>query len=362
MGPEPGIEGFHSEYPLKMGPSMKELAEFLKSEREKRRVTLRSVSEKSGISVDMLSALESGDLDRFGASLLIRSIIRGYCEALQIDAAPLLEKFSSQIAACDIQQQGIRKFGQQMKILRKKRRMVSFPLFLLALATIGICFGGMWISEKRARLFAPPAADRIFTQEDLPAELQQKLVPGPNAGRKQPSPEAALKSPVNRAVRDQKAESGSRDADKALQEAEKNIKEAEKVKGTGGNAVAPTEAAKAELAALQPPPPQAALSNSMEVMADDRPAPAVEDRKKHKFVVEADDKTWFQVRIDDKDTRSAMLNPGDKREWTAEKGVQVVVGNAGGIRMKWDDQPVKAPRDSGRVLRFRLPDFNRETE
>ncbi|MGO9531035.1 MAG: hypothetical protein ACLP3B_07620 [Syntrophobacteraceae bacterium] len=33
------------------------------------------------------------------------------------------------------------------------------------------------------------------------------------------------------------------------------------------------------------------------------------------------------------------------------------MGNAGGIHMKWNEQPVKAPRDPGRVLRFRLPDY-----
>jgi cytoskeleton protein RodZ len=338
---------------------MKELAEFLKSEREKRNLTLKSVSKGSGISIDMLCALEAGDFDRFGASLLIRNTIQAYCDVLQIDAAPLIEKFSSEIAACDIQQHGIRKYGQQMKILRKKRRMVSFPLFLLTLVTIVICYGGMWISEKRARLFAPPAADRIFSQEDLPAELQQKLVSGPSGIRKQPPSETGVQPPVNSAVREQKVEPGHRDADRALREAEKNLEEAGKVKDTGSNG--PNEAVKIELAAQQPPP-QPPSSNSMEVMAEDRPAPALEDRKKYRFSVEADDKTWFQVRIDDKDTRSAMLYPGDKREWTAEKGVQVVVGNAGGIRMKWDDQPVKAPRDSGRVLRFRLPDYVKETE
>jgi len=52
-----------------------------------------------------------------------------------------------------------------------------------------------------------------------------------------------------------------------------------------------------------------------------------------------------------------MLRPGERREWSADRDLQVVVGNAGGIRMKWNGQPLEAPRDSGRVLRFRLPDY-----
>jgi cytoskeletal protein RodZ len=334
---------------------MQELAVFLKSEREKRNLTLKSVSKLSGISVDMLHAVDEGDFCRFGSSLLIRNVIRAYCKALQVDPAPFVARYSSEITACDIQRQGIHKYGQQMKILRKKRRMVSLPLFLMALVTIGICYGGMWISEKRAKLYAPPAADRILTQEDLPVELQQKLVPGP----KNPSPESGLKIPGNSQARGGKFELGSRDADKAILEAEKNLEDAQKIKIA--SPAAPDETGKVEIA-VQKPSPDTELSSSAEVMADDKPIPPLEDRKTHKFAVEADDKTWFQVRIDEKDTRSAMLYPGDKREWSAEKGAQVVVGNAGGIRMKWDDQPVKAPRDSGRVLRFRLPDYMKEAE
>ncbi len=60
--------------------------------------------------------------------------------------------------------------------------------------------------------------------------------------------------------------------------------------------------------------------------------------------------------IDGRDTRSAMLFPGDKRDWNAEKDMQVVIGNAGGVFMKWDDQRVNASREPGRVLKFRLPD------
>jgi len=52
-----------------------------------------------------------------------------------------------------------------------------------------------------------------------------------------------------------------------------------------------------------------------------------------------------------------MLYPGDRREWAAGKSLQVVIGNAGGVLMKWNEQLLKAPREPGRVLRFRLPDY-----
>ena len=68
-----------------------------------------------------------------------------------------------------------------MKVLRRKRRMICLPLLVLLLSSAGVFYGGVWVSEKRAMLFAPPAADRVFTQEELPAELQERLAPSPAA-------------------------------------------------------------------------------------------------------------------------------------------------------------------------------------
>ena len=160
---------------------MKELAEFLKTERLNRNMTLEEVSRQSGISKAMLTFLEACDFERFGASLLIRNTIRAYCKALGIEPEPLIAKFSSEIEKYSSQDLGIKKYGHQMKVLHRKRRMICLPLFALLLSSAGVFYGGMWISEKRAMLFAPPAADRVFTQEELPAELQERLAPGPSA-------------------------------------------------------------------------------------------------------------------------------------------------------------------------------------
>ena len=67
----------------------------------------------------------------------------------------------------------------------------------------------------------------------------------------------------------------------------------------------------------------------------------------NKFAVEADDDVWIQVKIDDKETLSAMLHAGERREWAADKALQVVIGNAGGVQMKWNEHPLAAPRDPG---------------
>ncbi|MHC1727970.1 MAG: helix-turn-helix domain-containing protein [Syntrophobacteraceae bacterium] len=338
---------------------MKELAEFLQSERSRRCLTLESVSEQSAISVRMLVSLEQGDFGRFGAPILARNTIRAYCKVLGIDADPLIEKYSAEIEKCSIQDIGIKRYGEQMKILRRKRRMVSFPLLLLLLSSAAVFYGGIWISEKRAQLYAPPMAEQILSQEDLPAELRQKLGPAIDAVPHNP----------RRGTHVAKSGLGPRDADNAINNAENHLKEAEKARVTGKTAEAERtnndlKPESLESLVQQNPgtPAKLALSNSTEAVADDRAAAAPDALQKFRFAVEADDTVWIQVKIDNKLTRSAMLRHGEKREWSAIDNMQVIVGNAGGIRMKWNEQAIKAPREQGRVLRFRLPDYVKEPE
>jgi cytoskeleton protein RodZ len=322
---------------------MKELTEFLKSERLNRHLTLEAVSERSGISVSMLISLEARDFERFGASVLIRNTVRAYCRALQIEAEPLIRKFSSEIESYNIQDAGIRRYGQQMKLLHKKRRMISLPLFALFLVSAAVFYGGMWVSEKRSKLFAPPEAERVFTQEELPADLQEQLAPGPSARFQKPGPDW------------RKADEAIRNAEIHIRESEMAAKGAAGAENTGKQAGAALEN---DFMLDTDTPARLAFSNSTEAVAGDEPAQGTEENlPRNKFAVEADDQVWIQVRIDDKETRSAMLHAGDRREWAADKALQVVIGNAGGVRMKWNEHPLKAPRDPGRVLRFRLPDY-----
>jgi len=322
---------------------MKELAEFLKTERLNRNMTLEEVSRESGISTAMLTFLEACDFEQFGAPLLIRNTIRAYCKALRIESEALIAKFSSEIEKHSSQDLGIKKYGLRMKVLRRKRRMICLPLFALLLSSAGVFYGGMWISEKRAMLFAPPAADRVFTQEELPAELQERLAPNPAARGGNLAPDL-------------------RNADEALRTAEIHIRESATTAQKTGADNETGQPVETEVLEKDSPldngvQPHLDLSNSTEAVADDEPVQSVETLHPNKFSVEADDEVWVQVVIDEKETRSAMLHPGDRREWSADKILQVVIGNAGGIHMKWNEQPVRAPRDPGRVLRFRLPDY-----
>ncbi len=370
---------------------MKELAEFLKNERLSGNLTVEALSALSGISASMLESFESFDFERFGAAILLRNTVRAYCNALHIDPDPLLQKYSSQIEACSVQAAGIKRYGRLQKTLYKRRKMIALPVLVFFLASAAVFYGGEWISKRRSKLYAPPNANRIFSQENLPAELQHlpaskarvaKQVPrveagqaGANtSGKTGPTEKPAAKGDLAAGNTNNQPEAAAKGATvaKSSLPAPQPPKTDEKTAGKTGETGTPT--AKADIGAgdINDPakefqnaiPPdnngslaQFPLGESTEAVAGEGSLQGAEAHTLNRFTVEADGKVWIKVKIDGQKARSELLRPGDHREWVAAKSLDVVVGNAGGVRMKWNDKELEAPHDAGRVLRFRLPDY-----
>lgn len=308
---------------------MKELAEYLKSERVKQGVTLKEMSERVRVSIVMLEALEEGQYERIGTGLLIRSFLRAYCGVLGIDPQPLLEKYSSSIVAVDQQDEGIRRFGRWSKSFKKKNRIGIFTLLLLGIAAMGVIYGGVlfWKSREDSGV-SQSLKTSGYPQEELPSDLSGKVGKGvgQDSGTGSVSPVEKTNQAPNEAAggKSEKARAGV------------ILKSQE---GT-------------------PPKPSTTESGAAGRLPEgtERPGTPAPGAEKHVFSVEATQKTWIQVVSDDKNTRNVMLEAGDTHQWEADKTVKVVVGNAGGIRMKWDGRAVEVPARAGSVIRFSLPD------
>ena len=72
--------------------------------------------------------------------------------------------------------------------------------------------------------------------------------------------------------------------------------------------------------------------------------------------VDAVEKTWLRIIIDGSREREYLLQPGEQLTWMATSDMQVLVGNAGGIRLYLNDNPLKPLGQSGEVVRLQLPD------
>ena len=71
--------------------------------------------------------------------------------------------------------------------------------------------------------------------------------------------------------------------------------------------------------------------------------------------VTAVEDTWLKVIIDEKGSTEYNLNFGDQIELEAANGFSLLIGNAGGIKLTLNDEPVSIPGKSGEVVNIELP-------
>ena len=76
----------------------------------------------------------------------------------------------------------------------------------------------------------------------------------------------------------------------------------------------------------------------------------------HQLRIHAVEETWLRVVIDGEQTKDVMLSPNQQVQWEARSNFTLTVGNAGGIEVALDGNPVPPLGQSGEVVRgVRLP-------
>jgi cytoskeleton protein RodZ len=88
----------------------------------------------------------------------------------------------------------------------------------------------------------------------------------------------------------------------------------------------------------------AATSTVSEISAPVSPA-------SQSLIVKAVESTWIRIQADDGTVDEALLAPGATREWTAQRRFFVTIGNAGGIELTLNGQPVPPLGARGVVIR-----------
>jgi cytoskeletal protein RodZ len=86
---------------------------------------------------------------------------------------------------------------------------------------------------------------------------------------------------------------------------------------------------------------------------DPRPVKAVPE--KWLLHVAAVEETWLKVIMDEKESNEYHLNTGDELELEAVSGFNLLIGNAGGIKLTLNDKPVPISGKSGDVVTIELP-------
>lgn len=69
---------------------------FLRRERERRGITLRSISEQTKVSVPLLEGLEADDLSRWPGGIFRRAFVRGYATSVGLDPDEVIRRVERQ--------------------------------------------------------------------------------------------------------------------------------------------------------------------------------------------------------------------------------------------------------------------------
>ena len=83
--------------------------------------------------------------------------------------------------------------------------------------------------------------------------------------------------------------------------------------------------------------------------------PPVAPTEKLVLTVTALELSWLRVTSDQGPPREMTLQPGHTETIEARRRFQLLIGNAGGILLALNDQPVSVPGRSGQVVTLQLP-------
>ncbi|SMC16354.1 protein RodZ, contains Xre-like HTH and DUF4115 domains [Desulfacinum hydrothermale DSM 13146] len=361
--------------------AIREIGAFLEGERKRQQLTLEAVSRHTRISVKMLRAIEEGELGVIGTPLIIRGFLKTYCEALGIDPTPVLEEYAAEILQYDDERDRLRRFEGWMKAAPSRGRLLLGAILFLILAAVLAAGWALWWpgyqQKKTATVLENPA---VPTTQDLPTELA--------AGGSEPKPQVPPQTEESPAVEqtgphgpEQVPAGEERSIEVAVPKIEEQapgeeplpsgpvLKEEGKSVGAAreGTAVLSGGAVETSLdsqADSTPSPVESALGPAPRI----RPEPPAQQAETtvaegqkapmpgHTVRIVAHEKSWVQVRVDGTDSESRLMKPGDEKSYSVEKSVHLWVGNAGGIRVYWDDKPLRPLGRGGEVVRVQLPD------
>jgi cytoskeletal protein RodZ len=83
--------------------------------------------------------------------------------------------------------------------------------------------------------------------------------------------------------------------------------------------------------------------------------PVKKTPEKYLLRIETSEETWMKIIIDDQTPSEYSLYPGDHIELEATTGYNILIGNAGGVKLSLNNKPVEVSGKSGQVINVQLP-------
>ncbi len=270
------------------------LASELKSERERRNITLAQIAAETRINLRYLQCLEEGRYNDLPGGMYNRAFLRAYCEVVGLDQDKILRQYEAELSPVVEKPAKSKKILPLQTIVSKRHPLVTWSVMLL-LSMSGLFISRKWIASVFSPYFlrAPAADSSTVSLRDTSALTS-----------------SAAKEAVD-------SDSSSPD-------------ESESATSTAGQGKDDTT--------LNPAQPGAPL----------------------RLEVEATEKCWISIDSDGRPTVRRLLEPGETRTFGASEQFAIIIGNAGGVRLKINGKLAKPLGKSGDVVKVLINDKNFE--
>ncbi|WMW65872.1 helix-turn-helix domain-containing protein [Nitratidesulfovibrio liaohensis] len=351
--------------------ALKELGIALREAREAKGLDIDDVAIRIKVSARVLRAIEDGEQDQLPHSVYARGFIKSYAALLGVDNDLVMravdEAYPFEVPE-DLLPEAVIAQPQA-----RGRIGLSPVVLALALLVVLAALGGGWYYSQRAAREADLPKVAQPAQSPQSAQSSQSAVPQP---AQQVEPQSA---PVQDAV-------PAPDAAPAANATSATVPAvAPSVNGTSpatGSTAQPARNASAAAASSPVSAPAAAAQGATPAAAPSAPAtPAavaggpqggVFDSEAaatggadtdgsmlaggtHRIVVIALADCWVHSSADDSDVRQFSLHKGQTFALTFSKRLTLKLGNAGGVRIRYNGQEQPAPGDMGQVRTLVFP-------
>ena len=300
----------------------------LKDERQRKGLDFAQVSEMTRIQPHILQALEREDWPSLPSPIFVKGFVRSYAHAVGLDEGEIVALYQK---TAPIESTTPKPLGEPVG--SRKTLSVVLVLLLVIMAVAYFLWKeylpGKGVSERSQAIHSvdgtmvksEPVQETFSETQELPLKKQKESV-------SDQAPESAEQAPRT---------------EKALTRA--------------ASAPGPPP----ELVDVKPPnkpvEKNAAASFSAGPLLAYEPeiSPGPETRE---LILKANvrEKTWVRVFVDDQDPKEYVFTPGSHPEWKAREGLELLIGNAGGISFEFNGVQIENIGKPGQVVRLSLPE------
>lgn len=337
--------------------TLEELGAALRAEREKRGLSIEDVANHLKIGVRLLRALEEGDAASLPHLAYARGFIRSYASYLGMAAEEVNE------AVCALGGAGPAIRPQPVYAPEESLAPSRNLKWLGGLMVLALLGGGAYIAWQQGALEFLSRQTRRLAQPSPPLQTPDSVEIMPERGA------ATAVSPVGGASQSPSPAAPSSNAAPVASPAPA----ATRASASSTSSVTPVDGAPASAPALASgggarnaaaPTAQglesAPTRNATQPAESGRPTDGALPPGQHKVIITATEECWIHSNADNTDTRQFSLRKGDTFALTFTKNLELKLGNAGGVRLRYNGQDMPAPGQSGQVRTLTFPPAARQ--